>query len=275
MKIENNFKKIMLSSILILAVFIVSACSLNNLNPEENNNNDIKKSDSQLDKIVDHKWTWIKTTKGEQIITPNMKNAFVVNFNEDMSVNGSTDCNGFFGEFTLSENKVSFGPLASTMMYCEGSQESLFVGDLQKVQSLYFQDNDNLVLVLKDNEGEIEFQEKLIIHQPKEGERISSPLEIKGEARGTWFFEANFTVILTDWDGKIIAEGIAQMDESEETWMTEELVSFTSTLEFENPVFEDASVDHFSRRGTLIFQKANPSGLVENDEAYEITVNFE
>jgi len=272
---KENMKKIMLLSILVMAVFIVSACSFNEQSGEENNNNVIEQSDSQLEKIVNHKWTWIKTTKGEQIITPNMKNAFVVNFNEDMSVYGSTDCNGFFGDFNLNEDNISFGPLASTMMYCEGSQENVFVSDLQKVESLYFQDNDNLVLVLKDSEGEIEFQEKLIIHQPKEGERISSPLEIKGEARGTWFFEGSFSVILTDWDGKIIAEEVAQMDESEETWMTEELVSFTSMLEFENPVFEDASVDHFSRRGTLIFQKANPSGLAENDEAYEITVNFE
>jgi len=83
---KENMKKIMLLSILVMAVFIVSACSFNEQSGEENNNNVIEQSDSQLEKIVNHKWTWIKTTKGEQIITPNMKNAFVVNFNEDMSV---------------------------------------------------------------------------------------------------------------------------------------------------------------------------------------------
>ena len=98
-----------------------------------------------------------------------------------------------------------------------------------------------------------------------DGDKISSPLEIKGEARGVWFFEASFPVVLTDWDGKIIAEGIAQ---AEDDWMTEDFVPFIVDLEFE----ADTGV---SDRGALIFRKDNPSGLPENDDALEITVFFE
>ena len=99
----------------------------------------------------------------------------------------------------------------------------------------------------------------------------SSPLVISGEARGYWFFEATFPVILTDWNGRIIAQTYAT---AEGEWMTEEFVPFTATVEFEDPVFEGADENHFSRRGALILQKDNPSGLPENDDALEITVWF-
>ena len=78
-----------------------------------------------------------------------------------------------------------------------------------------------------------------------------------------WFFEADFPVILTNWDGLIIAEHYAT---AEGAWMTEDFVPFTATLEFEPP--------EYGERGTLILQKANASGLPEHDDAVEITVFF-
>lgn len=98
---------------------------------------------------------------------------------------------------------------------------------------------------------------------------ISSPLTIRGEARGTWFFEASFPVILTNWDGLIIAEGIAT---AQSDWMTEEYVPFEVTLVFDAP-YKNGDQD-FMSRGSLILKKDNPSGLPENDDAYEITVYF-
>lgn len=105
----------------------------------------------------------------------------------------------------------------------------------------------------------------LTLNYPQESQTISSPLNISGEARGTWFFEATFPIVLTDWDGLIIAEGFAT---AQGDWMTEEFVPFTAELTF-------TSNTAVSNRGSLILQKSNPSGLTENDDAYEITVFFE
>lgn len=106
---------------------------------------------------------------------------------------------------------------------------------------------------------------QVILDYPKENGSVSSPLVVEGEARGSWFFEATFPVVLTNWDGLIIAEGFAT---AQEDWMTEDFVPFTAELTF--------SVDTaVSTRGSLILQKANASGLPENDDAYEITVYFE
>lgn len=106
---------------------------------------------------------------------------------------------------------------------------------------------------------------------PQEGDAIESPLIVSGEARGFWFFEADFPVILTNWDGLIIAESIAS---AQSDWMTENYVSFEAELVFENPVFPGAEEEHFSRRGFLILQKDNPSGLPEHDDALEISIRF-
>lgn len=101
---------------------------------------------------------------------------------------------------------------------------------------------------------------------------ISSPLTVKGKARGIWFFEATFPIVLTDWDGRIIAESHAT---AKNEWMTEDFVPFEGTLEFESQVFPGADEKNFSRRGYLILRKDNPSGLPEHDDALEIPIFFE
>lgn len=114
-------------------------------------------------------------------------------------------------------------------------------------------------------DGFAEHDDLIRIYDPLPERVLSSPLTIRGEARGTWFFEADFPVVLTDWNGRIIAEGFAT---AEGDWMTEEYVPFTATLTFD----ADTSV---SNRGFLILQKDNPTGLPEFDDAFEIMVFFE
>ena len=109
----------------------------------------------------------------------------------------------------------------------------------------------------------------ITLDMPEAGNYIASPLSIRGKARGTWFFEANFTVLLVDWDGRIIAEHYAT---AEEDWMSEKFVPFSSKLTFASP-YSEGDPD-FMQRGTLILQKANPSGLPENADALEVPVWF-
>lgn len=116
---------------------------------------------------------------------------------------------------------------------------------------------------------EVNTKDDLItVDQPIPGSVITSPLTITGQARGTWYFEADFPVVLTDWDGRIIAEGVAT---AQDEWMTEKYVPFRAIIHFEKPDI----IGDFARRGALILQKDNPSGLPENDNALEMTVYFE
>ncbi len=114
--------------------------------------------------------------------------------------------------------------------------------------------------------NELEKMDLIQIYNPRPNQKITSPLEIEGKARGTWFFEASFPIVLTNWDGLIIGQGIAS---AKDDWMTENFVEFNATIEFEKP---DTQV---SDRGNLILKKDNPSGLPENDDALEIPIFFE
>lgn len=103
----------------------------------------------------------------------------------------------------------------------------------------------------------------IIVNSPIANSQISSPLTFSGLARGTWFFEGSFPVSIVNWDGLIIGEGYATASGE---WMTEDYVPFSGTLTFDKPAYGD--------RGAIIFQKDNPSGLPENDNALEISIRF-
>lgn len=115
----------------------------------------------------------------------------------------------------------------------------------------------------------------IVVEEPQPLSVVRSPLTVRGEARGMWYFEADFPIMITDWNGVIIGEWYASAlldpNDPDSTWMTESFVPFEGTLEFEVP--ED--IGEFSRRGTLIFQKDNPSGLPQHDDALEIPIRFE
>jgi hypothetical protein len=103
----------------------------------------------------------------------------------------------------------------------------------------------------------------IVVDAPYPGELITSPIRVWGCARGTWFFEGDFPIVLKDANGQIIAEGFVT---AKGEWMTEKFVPFEGTLAFEKPkVFE---------RGTITFKKDNPTGLAEHDDALEIPVLF-
>ncbi len=125
------------------------------------------------------------------------------------------------------------------------------------------------ITFIEDIGNELEKIDLIRADNPRPNSVVSSPLEVRGEARGYWFFEADFPIVLTDWDGLIIAEAIAT---AQSDWMTEEFVPFTAVLEFENPYYEGAP--DFMKRGAIIFQKDNPSGLPEHDDALEFTIYF-
>lgn len=103
----------------------------------------------------------------------------------------------------------------------------------------------------------------IVVDTPTPNQTVSSPITVSGKARGNWFFEASFPIVVTNWDGLIIGEGIAT---AQGDWMTTEFVPFTAMISYTLP--EGTPYN----RGTLILKKDNPSGLPEHDDAREIPV---
>lgn len=103
---------------------------------------------------------------------------------------------------------------------------------------------------------------EVVVETPKPGDLVTSPLVVKGQARGYWFFEANLPITLKDENGKILAQ---QGFQAIGDWITNDYVRFEGTLDFANPETEF---------GVLIIEKDNPSGLSEFDASFAVPVRF-
>jgi hypothetical protein len=114
----------------------------------------------------------------------------------------------------------------------------------------------------RDIGNELEKQDLIKVSLPRPNATIKSPVTIQGEARGYWFFEASFPVRIIDSDNKELGRGVAQ---AKSDWMTENFVPFEVTIQFSAPM---------TKKGTLILEKDNPSGLQENADQLIIPVNF-
>ncbi|MFZ5363952.1 MAG: Gmad2 immunoglobulin-like domain-containing protein [Patescibacteria group bacterium] len=112
--------------------------------------------------------------------------------------------------------------------------------------------------------NELEKTNLIRIDSPRPNTVVESPLEISGQARGTWYFEASFPVKLLDGNGAEISLNPSYIMTTED-WMTEDFVPFKATLEFIAPTTDT---------GTLVLEKDNPSGLPEYDDSLIVPVKF-
>ena len=111
------------------------------------------------EELTSQEWTWVNTQMNDGAkTTPSTEGAFTLTFQDDGSVLATTDCNSGNGSYELGpDNSITFGPMASTMMFCEGSSETDFYGQLGEVGSYTVQDGQ-LWLMLKLDSGTMVFE---------------------------------------------------------------------------------------------------------------------
>lgn len=103
-------------------------------------------------------WKWFKTEpKSGKDIRPK-KDVFTLTFNKDGSFSATTDCNGISGKYTAKDSKLTFSNTASTLMYCDGSQETELNSIIINAQNYKFTSAGELVLDLKANGGSAYFK---------------------------------------------------------------------------------------------------------------------
>lgn len=137
--------------------------------------------------------------------------------------------------------KAGFPVMESYPRQCKDSEEKLFVEDIG---------------------NELEKMDLIRVSNPRPNQVITSPFVVEGEARGYWFFEADFPIQLLDENDNLIAEAIAR---AQGEWMTEDFVLFEAELNFEKPSGD---------RGKIIFKRDNPSDLRGNDDELVMPIYF-
>lgn len=118
----------------------------------------------------------------------------------------------------------------------------------------------------------------IVVDFPKPGDIVSSPLVVKGRARGNWFFEASFPAeliqIAEGTDGApdmrvVLAQTFAQ---AEGDWMTTDFVPFEATMMF--PPIRCGESKCAPQSATLVLKKDNPSGLPQTEDSISIPVSL-
>lgn len=104
-------------------------------------------------------WYWEKTEyNNDSSHRPALPKVFSLKFEKNGNVTMSTDCNSMQGDYSVTNKQIAFRNIASTRMFCEGSQEQLFAGMLANVNAYFFTSKGQLVLELQYDSGSMIFR---------------------------------------------------------------------------------------------------------------------
>ncbi len=105
-------------------------------------------------------WEWFSTTyhTNNTKILPKTTKKFTITFHKDKTFSVTTDCNNIDGNYSVASNTIAFTKMTSTLMFCEGSQETTFKDMLQETNGYHFTSKGELILDLKLNDGSVVFK---------------------------------------------------------------------------------------------------------------------
>ncbi len=120
-----------------------------------------KKGEDLQAKLMGSSWFWDKTNIDSGVtITPKQAGKFSLSFESDGRITGTTDCNSFFGNYGIENGMLTtFSNIGSTKMYCQDSQESLFITYLDKTVKLSIDRFGGLIMTLSDG-SVVSFEQK-------------------------------------------------------------------------------------------------------------------
>ncbi|MGY5849816.1 Gmad2 immunoglobulin-like domain-containing protein [Salegentibacter sp. F14] len=160
---------------------------------------------------------------------------------------------------TSEDKEISVGqcdPLGEDRILYFGEVDTKSKRELEGIlRSLWFS---------RENSNRKKITELIRVEMPVRGKTIESPLQIKGKARGNWFFEATAPIELLDGDFHSLGKSYIEVAEAD--WMTEDFVAFQGELDFKKPK---------TKNGYLLFKKNNASEKPELDRIHRMPVKFQ
>lgn len=113
---------------------------------------------TDVKEILGKTWQWISTVTPVETVRASDPARYTIRLGEDGKAQVRFDCNRGGGNYTISDGKMTFGPMMSTRMACpEDTQDALFMRDLQKASS-FFLENGELYLELPLDSSTMRFK---------------------------------------------------------------------------------------------------------------------
>ncbi len=145
----------------VLAVLLILGIGLVTYSKSKDTAENTTPQETKRDVLSGTEWVWKETLANDgTLTTPKQAGKFTLSFKADGSMNGTTDCNGFFGTYEVNESSISFGPIGATKMFCEGSQEEAFMRMVSDSNQFIFNGDNILVLLIKFDSGSVTFTRK-------------------------------------------------------------------------------------------------------------------
>jgi uncharacterized lipoprotein YbaY len=96
-------------------------------------------------------WQWQHTVTDTDSVAPDDPSRYAIEFQPDGRVNVRADCNRGGGSYEATENRLTFGPIAVTLIACPpGSLDSVFLRQLNDA-GVYSTDGNQLFIGLKSS----------------------------------------------------------------------------------------------------------------------------
>lgn len=144
----NLWKRMCCAALLLAALASLGACGSHEA-PVMNEN-------ALRQALVGKTWTLRKIVSRDFDDDP----AQTIKFNADGTVEGFGGCNAFTGTYTLTDDYLEFGPLASTHKSCGPAgdeREYTYMTYLAKVRRLDTQTDPDELVLLTENQSELKF----------------------------------------------------------------------------------------------------------------------
>lgn len=103
------------------------------------------------------------------------------------------------------------------------------------------------------------------IDTPTPGAVTGKEFEIRGDARGPWFFEASFPIQVLDDAGNVLATALGAPRDGAD-WMTEAFVPFSASVTIP---------DTYTGSATIVLMRDNPSDMPEHDRSISFPIVVE
>lgn len=92
-------------------------------------------------------WEWVSATYADgTTVAPKNADDFIMTFSSSGGVSFETDCNSMSSSYEAYVGGLTFGPIASTKMFCEGSQETEFAKLISETKTYHFTTKGELIL---------------------------------------------------------------------------------------------------------------------------------
>ena len=105
-------------------------------------------------------WDWVSALYNDgRTLAPKQAGKFTLTFDETKkTVSIGTDCNSGNAPYTVADGTISFGAIASTLMFCAESQETEFFELIANSSGYHFTSRGQLILDLKYDSGTVTFR---------------------------------------------------------------------------------------------------------------------